>query len=104
MAKAGQLYYLTRANAHRQVTSTGTGNVQTVTLEPDCAALELSCRTTRGYLTFDGSTPSASNGLDIIAGAQAIVIPLGYNAHSGHQLKWASSAAANAVLCITQLS
>jgi hypothetical protein len=100
----GQAFYLTGANGHVQTTSTGTADVKTITLEPSCHAIMVSARTTAGILTFNGSTPSSSNGLDVSAGANPTLLPLGYNLHGGHQLKWASSAAANAVLNVQQMS
>jgi hypothetical protein len=92
------------ANAHTQVTSTGTADVETITLEPASSAIVIDARTNPGYLTWNGSTPSSSNGLPLVPGGQPLIIPLGWYANSGHQLKWASSVAGNAVLDLLQMT
>jgi hypothetical protein len=104
MPRQGTAYVLPSANPHTQVTSTGTADVKAITLEPNCAAILVSARTNSGFLTFNGSTPSATNGLDLIAGASAVLLPIGFYAHSGHQLKWVSAAAGNAVLDLLQMT
>lgn len=85
------------ADAHQQV-ATGT---QTA-LNPKCTALILSARAQNMWVTFDGSVPSASNGITIIATAQPVYIPLG--AHNGDGTIRAVEAAATGLLDILQLA
>jgi hypothetical protein len=101
--RLGTSYVLPSANVHTQVTSTGTADVKTITLEPGSSAMLVDAKTNAGFLTFNGSTPSATNGLPIVNGAQPVLIPLGWYAHSGHQVKWASSVAGNSVLDLLQI-
>jgi hypothetical protein len=65
----------------------------TLTLEPTCVALLLGARGQAMWVTFDDSTPSTTNGLAVIAGAQPAYIPLGYHAHASHNVKTVQSAA-----------
>lgn len=99
----GRTFLLPGANGHTQVTSTGTADVKTITLEGNCAAVVVDAKTNVGFLTFNGSTPSATNGLPIVAGAQPVMIPLGFFSHAGHAVKWASSVAGNSVLDLLQV-
>jgi hypothetical protein len=101
--RQGTAYTLPAANPHTQVTSTGTADVKTITLEKATSAIVVDAKTNTGFLTFDGSTPSSSNGQVIIAGASPVTLPLGFYCHSGHQVKWASSVAGNAILDLLQL-
>lgn len=58
--------------------NTGAGNsVTTLTAPAGANAVLLSARTANAYVVWDGSTPSATNGLEIIAGAQPVLIPIG---------------------------
>ncbi len=98
-----KIWTLPAQNAHTQTTSTGTADVKTITLEPNCSAIVCAAKTNPGFLSFNGSTPSSSNGIAIAVSAQPALLPCGYYSHSGHQLKWASSAAGNAVLDLLQL-
>ena len=103
MPRVGQAYYLTGANAHTQLT-TGAGNtVQSLVLEGSCSALLLSARTGSAYITFDNSTPASTNGLELQAAAQPILIPLGYNMNNSHTLKVIGSAAST-ILNVVQLN
>ena len=103
MPRVGQAYYLTGANAHTQLNSGGTNTVQTLTFENGCSAIMVSAKTANAFVTFDQSVPAATNGLEIVAGGQPVLIPLGFNAHNGHQLKMIG-AAINAVLNVLQLN
>lgn len=40
------------------------------------SAVYLSARTNNAYVTFDGSVPTAANGLEVVAGAQPVRLPL----------------------------
>lgn len=77
------------ASPHQQATSTGTADVQTLTLPATTQAVFLSVETTGCYLTVDGTTPSSSNGIFLPTGVLHFV-PLG----PGLTVKFASSAAA----------
>jgi hypothetical protein len=98
-----KLYVCPSQNAHVEVTSTGTADTKTITLEPNVSAIVVCAKTNVGFLSFNGSTPSASNGTPIIPGAQPVTLSVGFYSHGAHQLKWASSAAANSVLDVLQL-
>ena len=75
------------ADAHQQL---NVNTEQSVVLEPSCTALMLSARGTSPAVvnvTFDNTTPSATNGLAIPSGAAPTYVPLGYHAHVDHTLK-----------------
>ena len=82
MAKASESYNVATAQ-----TQTAVDTAQTITLNPKTVAVLLGARTQSIAVTFDNSTPSATKGLVIVAGAQPVLIPLGYNAEGNHNLK-----------------
>ena len=82
-------YRPTPTTPHAQVTSTGTADVQSLVSPAGAQAVLLTVETTLAYLTTDGSTPSAVNGLALPSG---VVHQLQIAA--GLTLKVASSAAA----------
>lgn len=87
MPRAGFTHVLAGdvADAHQQL---NTATEQTLTLEPSCVAVMVNARGTGPVnITFDGTTPSATNGLAIVSGAQPVYIPLGYHAHGSHELR-----------------
>lgn len=88
------------ADAQQQL---GVDSAQTLALEKDCVALLLGARTQSVSVTFDNSTPSATNGLVIVAGAQPVYLPLGYHAEGNHNLK-AIGLAAGGFLDVVQLA
>jgi len=105
MPRIGTSYVLTQTAPHTQLTTGGGNTVQTLTLDANCAALLLSglgTGTNLAYVTFDNSTPSATNGMVIQPAAQPVLIPLGYYAHGNHNLKVIGSAATT-VLNVVQL-
>lgn len=67
-------------DAHQQLNTTGGNTEQTLTLDSDCTALLLSARTGNAYVTFNNTTASSSNGIEILAGAQPVYIPIGFHA------------------------
>lgn len=83
-----------KSNGHDRKTSTGTSDVQTMTLPRGTSHLSLQVFTTDAWVTFDASTPTASNGLLVYAGQMPIFLPLG----QGTTLKHISSAGANSIL------
>lgn len=91
------------SSAQQQMNTTGGNTAQSITLNRDCAALILSARTGNAYVTFDDSTPSATNGLEIIAGAQPVTILLGYFANTNHTLRCIGSVAST-ILNVVQLA
>lgn len=95
MPRLNESFGLTGANGH--VHQAGAG---TVTLEATCTAVLLSATTANVVVTFDNTTPTATNGIPIIAGAQPVLIPIGYHGHSSHNIK----AAAGGVLDVVQLA
>ena len=77
--------------------------MQALTLSPDCVAVIVAATTGTAYCVWDGSTPSATNSLRIIAGQQPVFVPLGAHAGGGGQLKMVGSVA-NTKLDLLQLS
>ncbi len=80
-----------------QITSTGTSNSQTSTPPAGARACLLQVGTTSGYVTFDGTTPSSTNGLLIVKDQLPMFVPL------GRLITLRSSAGANSVLSIQWL-
>jgi hypothetical protein len=78
--------------------------VQTITLGGGCSAIPVGARTNACYLTFNGFDALGDERARRRTSAAPVLIPLGYHLHSGHQIKWASSVAGNAVLNVLQLS
>lgn len=76
-------------------TSTGTANVQTVTIPKATKGMFIACITNGGYFVFDGSTPDATNGLPVQDGAAPLFVPLGYPAITN--VKFVSDLAGNCV-------
>jgi len=79
--------------------------MQTLALDKGPGGLILSgagTGTNLAYLTFDGSTPSASNGIVIVATGSPVLLPVGYYSHGAHTLKVIGSAV-NTVLNVTQM-
>ena len=68
---------LPTANPHAQVTSTGTGNVQTVSPPAGAHAFFMTVQTNGLYLTFDGTTPSSTNGLHVVKDSAPTFFPVG---------------------------
>jgi len=88
------------ANAYQRI---GVDTAQTITLERDCVALLLAAEGQKIYIQFDDSTPSATNGLPVVAAAQPIYAPLGRLANANSTLK-AIGAIAGGFLHVTQLA
>lgn len=82
--------------SHEQLTSTGTANVQTFTPPAGAHGVYVSVSTNGCYITFDGTTPSSTNGLPLPAGVSPVFLLFAPAAGSG--LKVASQAAANSVV------
>lgn len=91
-------------SAAQQQLTTGAGNTeQTLTLNRDCVAVVLSSRTGNAYVTFNDTAATSSNGIEIIAAAQPIYVPLGYHANPNHTLRVIGSAI-NTLLNVVQLA
>lgn len=103
MPRSGTTHVLARAaGGSDNAYSRKTPSVEaTVTLNGDCNALMLAAETAAVFVTFDDTTASATNGLPIIAGAQALYIPLGKYGHTSGKIHIFS---ATGVLHILQLS
>jgi hypothetical protein len=85
MARAYESHHLVAdplTSAHIQTADLATERV--VVLTPQCTAVMLGARGSAGTVnvTFDGTTPSATNGIGIIVGAQPVFFPLGRHAGS----------------------
>lgn len=78
--------------SHVQGTSTGTGDVHTVTAPSGAKGFFITVQTNGIYFTWDGTSPSSTNGLHAVAGAAPVFIPIGKN------FQFASDAAGNAVV------
>ena len=55
---------------------TAVDTAQTIAISQHATAVLLAATAQTVFVTFDGSTPSATNGIPIIAGAQPVLIPL----------------------------
>lgn len=98
MPRVYKTYDLPQGGGTHAQATTGAGNtVQTISPpQGDASACFVSVRTNNAYITVDGSTPSAANGLEIIAGAQPLFVPL------GREIK-AIGAAANTIVNVLWL-
>lgn len=95
-----------RAKAHQQYNAGGGPTEADVALEKDCVALMLSARTANVYVSFGGAVggnAAAGEGIEIIAGAQPVFVPLGYDSSPEHTIQ-CQGAAINALLNILQLA
>lgn len=79
---------------HERKTSTGTSDVQSFTLPRGTSHIDLQAFTVDAWVTFDTSTPSATNGLLIYAGQMPLFRPLG----QGTTVKFASSSGSSSTL------
>lgn len=98
-------FALTPTAPHTQLNTGGGSAVQTLTLDSGCKAVILSgsgTGTNIAFVTFDNSTPTATNGISILSAAQPVILPLGYYSHGSHNLKLQGSAAST-VLNVLQL-
>jgi hypothetical protein len=101
----GSSFVLTGTAPHTQLNTGGGSAVQTLTLDPDCRAVVLSgagTGTNIAFVTFDNTTPTATNGISVLAAAQPVTLPIGYYSHGSHNLKVQGSAAST-VLNVMQL-
>ena len=87
------------AISQEEATSTGTGDVKTLTPPGDASAALISVETTAARMTFDGSTPAAANG-HVFPAAQ---VPQTVLIGAGSVIKWISTAAANSIVNVTWL-
>jgi hypothetical protein len=83
-----------------QQTSTGTADVKTFTPPAGQTAFIVTVATTSCRLTTDGTTPDATHGITVQAGAQPLLLPI---AAFGN-VKIASTAAANSVVDVQYLN
>ena len=80
MPRIGSTYTLSTSkndDPHVSATSTGTSNVQTVTVPSTCKGMYIACVTNGGYFTFDGTTPDSTNGIPIQDGLAPVFFPVG---------------------------
>ena len=96
------IYQPTLTAPHAQATSTGTGNVQSLTPDAGAHALLITAATNGCYVTFDGSTPSSTNGLALAKDGLPLFLPLVPQASDA--LKFASQAAGNSVVNVLWLT
>lgn len=98
MPRQYETHMLPAASPHTQAAT-----ASSTLLQRDCVAVILDARAQNMFVTFDGTVPSATNGIVIIASSQPVYIPLGYHAHAQHLIR-AVEAAATGFLDILQLS
>jgi len=79
---------------HVQATSTGTADAHTLSAPAGAKGFLISVMTNGAYFTFDGTTPSSSDGLHIVAGTAPVFIPI------GKSITFASDTAGNAVVSL----
>lgn len=80
-----------------QATSTGTGDVKTLTSPQGTTAVLITVSTTPARVTFDGSTPSSGNGNVIPVGTMPLLLTF----RSGQPIKFVSTAAAASTVDVT---
>jgi hypothetical protein len=80
-------FNITGSAPHAQASSSGTANVQTLTAPPSASACLVTVETTGCYAVFNGTTPSATNGIFIPTGV-VVTLPV------AQSISFASSAAA----------
>lgn len=85
---------------HKAATSTGTGDVKTITKPEYAMGMYVSAKTTAARVTFDGSAPNpgTSNGQVIPAGGIPVFFPFAVD------VKFCSDIAGNAELDILYVS
>lgn len=89
------------ATAHQRGSSSGTANVQTITLGKMTSAVLITVETTSARVTFDGSDPSAASAPSTVfpAGGAPVLVPVG----AATVIKWCSTAAAASVMQVCEL-
>jgi len=88
------------ADAHQQTVG---DSMNTITLAATCVAVILDARAQSVAVTFDDTTPTATNGIVIIAGAQPVYIPVGRHGAVNGNLK-SISLVAGGLLDVLQLA
>ena len=88
--------------AHQRGSSSGTANVQTITLAGGTSAVYITVETTNARVTFDGSDPSAANAPSLVIPAAGL--PVMFPVAGGTVIKWVSTAAAASILQTLELS
>lgn len=73
-------------------TSLTSSAASTVTQRPGSTAFAVTVATNNVYWTFDGSTPSSTNGLLLIAASQPLVLPIGQPGSNGLVHKFQAAA------------
>jgi hypothetical protein len=79
---------------------TAVDTAQTVAFTRNTSAIILSAEAQNVRVTFDGTTPTSTNGILIISGAQPVTLPIGYSANGIKGL----GAAAGGFLHVQQLA
>ena len=96
------IYQPTLTGPHAQATSTGTGNVASLTPPAGAHGFWITASTNGCYLTLDGTTPDSSNGLPLAKDGLPLFLPLVPQASDA--LKFASQVAGNAVVNVLWLT
>ena len=90
---ARSLYFPTDTSPHAQATSTATNDVKTMTPPAGAHGVFLTVSTNGCTMTFDGTTPSSSNGVAFPKDGVPAFFPLGTST-----IKFISQAAGNSVV------
>jgi hypothetical protein len=85
-----------RALSHQRLVSTGSADVQTVTMPTNTSAIEFGVETTNARMTFDGTDPSAASAPSLVFpfGQVPVFRPVG----PGTTIKFCSTAGTSSVL------
>lgn len=91
-----------KTTAHQRGSSSGTGNVATITLDSNTSAILVTVETTNARLTFDGSDPSAASAPSSVfpKDSAPVLVPVG----AGCVVKWCAATAAASVVQILELT
>lgn len=86
------------STSHQHGTSTGTADVKTLSLDSSTSAILLSVETNDARVTFDGTTPSATNGHIFPKSAIPALLAVG----PATAIKWISTAAGDSTVQISE--
>lgn len=86
--------------AASQIKPTSTTDVKTYTIPAGCSAVLIGVETTDARITFDGTDPSATNGLVYPKALAPVLVPIG----PGSTIKAVATSAATSTVGIVPLS
>lgn len=98
MSHSALVWAATNTSAHVQATSTGTSDVQTITVPANAKGCFICVETNAARVTFDGEAPGSTVGLVFPAGVAPVFVPM------ASTIKFVSTAAANSVVDVLWIS